>query len=117
MIANPKALLYYDRFEDSVEKHDCLYCENPDCTRDDTCEPPEHIQWEDVECYDLCHLNFTTEMYDDILAIKEDTEFHDDERQHFLQHRAGADYAQESSSSEQTQPKYDSDNGADGDDI
>ena len=114
MTVNPKALLCYDRFEDSVEQHDCLYCEHPDCKRDDTCEPPDYVQWDDTDIYDLCHLNFTTEMQEDILAIKEDPEFHDDTRPHFLNQRVGADYPQESSSSEHPKPGCDSDDGADG---
>jgi len=56
-VSNRKALLFYDRFEDSVNTHDCLCCEDPNCSQDNSCLPPEYVG-DDADSYDHCYESF-----------------------------------------------------------
>ena len=110
-VSNRKALLFYDRFEDSVNTHDCLYCEDPDCSQDYSCLPPEHVG-DDTNSYDVCYESFIAEAADEIATIKmeEDSNLAE-ERSHYLQQQEGAGSSLGSSSEEPKSSRYDSDGG------
>jgi len=108
-VSNRKALLFYDRFEDSVNTHDCLHCEHPDCSQDNTCLPPEYVG-QDTESYGHCYESFIAEAADDIAAIKtEEDTYPAEERSHYLQQQEGAGSSLGSSSEEPKTSRYDSD--------
>jgi hypothetical protein len=111
--SNKKALLFYDRFEDPVNAHDCLYCEDPNCLMDNSCTPPEHVG-NDTDSYDLCYETFIAEAADEIAAFKteEDVDLAE-ERSHYLQQQEGAGSSLGTSSdAPKSDPnRYDSDDG------
>ena len=112
-VSNRKALLFYDRFEDAVNTHDCLYCEDPNCLMDNSCTPPEYVG-NDTDSYDLCYEAFIAEAADEIAAFKtEEDSSIAEERSHYLQQQEGAGSSLGSSSeAPNTDPnRCDSDDG------
>jgi hypothetical protein len=108
-VSNRKALLFYDRFEDSVNTHDCLYCEDPNCSQDNSCLPPDYVG-DDADSYDHCYESFIAEAADDIAAIKmEEDTYPAEERSHYFQQQEGAGSSLGSSSEVPKTSRCDSD--------